>query len=290
MLRIIILAWLVGAAASLAISAQSTEIQRSWNQPVEPFNIIGNIYYVGASDITSYLITTPKGHILIDGGFVETVPLIKANIAKLGFDLKEVKILLNSHAHFDHAAGMAELRRLTGAKLYVSKPDAGLMSRGGKDDPNFGDEYPFEPTVPDITFGDGKTIRLAGTVLKANITAGHTPGCTTWTMQVQDRGRRLNTAFICSTSSPGYKLVNNEKYPNIIKDYERSFERLRKMRVDVFLGSHGMIFGLSDKMRRIKDSGANPFIDPQGYREYLDASEADFRKKIAEQTIEAVGK
>ena len=123
---------------------QRTEEERSWNQPVEPFKIAGNIYYVGASDVTSYLITTPKGHILIDSGFAETVPQIQANVAKLGFKIADVKILLNSHGHYDHAGGIAELKRLTGAKLLVSRPDEKLFINGGLKDPNYGDRFPFE--------------------------------------------------------------------------------------------------------------------------------------------------
>ena len=261
-------------AFAILIFAQKNDEERSWNQPVEPFKIAGNIYYVGASDITSYLITTPKGHYLIDSGFIETVPQIKANIAKLGFKLSDVRILLNSHAHYDHAGGMAELRRLTKAKLLVSQPDFELMSNGGKGDPNFGDRFAFESARADETFADGKKIRLGGTVLKANITAGHTRGCTTWTTEVSENLRKHNVVFVCSTSAPGYKLAGNDKYPSIFEDYQRTFERLEKVRVDIFLGSHGNIYGLEGKIARLRSGGVNPFIDPTSYREYLAASKA----------------
>jgi metallo-beta-lactamase class B len=261
------------------LSAQRTDVEHSWNQPVEPFRIIGNIYYVGASDLTSYLITTPKGHLLIDSGSLETVPQIKANIVKLGFKVEDVKILLNSHAHYDHAGGLAELRRVTGAKLWISEPDTRLLANGGKEDPNFGDRFPFEPTKADRTFRDGKKIRLGATTLTANITAGHTRGCTTWTTSVIEERNKYDVIFLCSTSAPGYNLVDNRAYPTIAADYERTFDHLEKLSVNVFLGSHGIFFDLQGKIARAKtEQGSNPFIDPEGYRKYLEASRAAFEK------------
>ncbi len=270
--------------AVAGISAQQNEQDRAWNQPVEPFRIAGNIYYVGASDITSYLITTPKGHIVIDSGFVETVPQITANIAKLGFKVADVKYLLNSHAHYDHAAGLAELRRLTKAKLLVSEPDRDLLANGGKGDPNFGDRFPFEGVSADETFRDGKKIKVGGVTLTANITSGHTRGCTTWTTETEEKGRRLTAIFVCSTSAPGYNLVQNEKYPNIYEDYLKTFDRLERLTPDIFLGSHGAIFRLQEKIERMR-AGENPFIDPSGYRKYLkdsrSAIESTYKRQSA---------
>ena len=266
------------------VFAQLSETEQSWNQPVEPFRIAGNIYYVGASDVTSYLITTPKGHILLDSGFPETVPQITKNIAALGFKPEDVKVLINSHAHYDHAGGLNELRRLTKAKLLVSEPDSILLANGGKSDPNFGDQFPFEPTKADETFRDGHELKLGGTTMRANITPGHTLGCTTWTMTVNENGRNYNAAFVCSTSAPGYKLVNNTGYPGIADDYAKTFERLRKLNVDIFLGSHGGIYDLLGKIQRMRQKrGENAFVDPQGYREYVKKSEAEFRAKLKSQ-------
>jgi metallo-beta-lactamase class B len=276
--RTAVLLWLLLFAA--CAFAQRTEEERSWNQPVEPFKIIGNIYYVGASDVTSYLVTSKKGHILIDSGFPETVSKINANIDNLGFKLKDVKILLNSHAHYDHAGGLAELRRMTGAKLYVSRPDEILFTKGGLDDPNFGDRFPFEATKPDVLFDDNFIVRLGDASLTANITSGHTRGCTTWTTTAKEKGKTYNVAFICSTSSPDYKLVKNAAYPTIADDYVRTFERLKAMKVDVFLGAHGGMYNLQGKIEAMKKNGANPFIDPQGYRDYLTGSEIAFRTKL----------
>jgi metallo-beta-lactamase class B len=252
--------------------------------PVEPFRIAGNIYYVGSNDLTSYLIVTPKGNILIDGGMKEMAPQVKSNIEKLGFKLSDVKIILNSHAHFDHAGGIGELRRLTGAKFLASEADASLLEHGGKGDPNFGDKYLFESTKPDETFGSGKQVKLGGTTLIANITPGHTKGCTTWTTTLRDGGQNLNVIFVCSVSSPGYKLVNNKDYPDIEADYVRSFAWFENAKVDIFLGSHAGFFDLEGKMNLLKTHPkTNPFIDPQGYKEFIAKNEREFNEKLKTQ-------
>ncbi len=264
--------------------AQSTPEQRSWNQPVEPFRIIGNIYYVGASDITSFLITSPQGHILLDGGFVETVPQIQANIRKLGFKVEDVKYLLNSQAHFDHAAGLAELKRLSGAKLVASKEDGALIARGGKGDFAWGDKYSYPAVQPDRIIEDGQTVQVGDAVLTARITPGHTKGCTTWTTVVKDGQRSYNVVFFCSTSVPGYSLVNNPKYPNIVQDYRSSFARLKTLSCDVMLGAHGSFFHLNEKRAALaKNSASNPFVKPHELAEYVTRSEAEFENELKRQ-------
>ncbi|HEX6279169.1 MAG TPA: subclass B3 metallo-beta-lactamase [Pyrinomonadaceae bacterium] len=267
------------------VFGQLSETEQSWNQPVEPFKIAWNIYYVGASDVTSYLITTPKGHILLDSGLKETVPLIKASVEKLGFKLSEIKYLINSHAHYDHAGGLAELKRLTGAQLLISKGDAGLLARGGKDDPNFGNRFLFEPTAADKTFSDGWKLKFGGTTLRANVTPGHTKGCTTWTMTVKEGSRFLNAIFVCSTTAPGFTLVGNGKYPEIVKDFESTFKRIKAIKVDIFLSSHASAFGLAAKAEKLRSGASpNPFIDPEGYRQYVESTEKAFRQRLAEQS------
>jgi len=264
--------------------AQANDTDRSWNQPAEPFKIAGNVYYVGANEITSYLITTPKGHILLDSGFKETVPQIKTNIAKLGFKVEDVKYLINSQAHYDHAAGLNDLKGLTGSKLLASVEDAKLLARGGKDDPNFGDRFLFDPVVADKTFSDNWRLKLGGTTMTANITAGHTKGCTTWTTTVNEGGKHLNVIFVCSTTAPGYKLIGNDKYPEIVKDFERTFKRMRGMKVDIFLSAHANQFKMEEKLSLLRNGAkVNPFIDPQGYLEYLDGTERSFRDLLASQ-------
>ncbi len=269
--------------------AQTEEMRRAWNQPMEPFRIAGNLYYVGAGDVTSYLITTPEGHILIDGGLPETAPFIRASVAKLGFKIEDVKILLSSHSHFDHAGGLAELKAASGARFLSSEADAPVHAAGGKGDAILGDSSPYPPVKPDGLLKDGETVSLGGTTLTAHVTAGHTRGCTTWTMKVTDGGRKLDTVFVCSTSViPQTRLGGPEgsgaapSYPGIVDDYERTFRVLRGLPCDLFLGSHGVFYGLKEKAEILrKGKGPNPFVDPGRYRSYLDRSEAAFRERLA---------
>lgn len=266
--------------------AQADETSRSWNQPVEPFRIAGNLYYVGASDITSYLIATPEGHILLDGGFVETAPLIRESVKKLGFKLEDVKILLSSHAHQDHAGGLSALKERTGARFLASRADAPAHARGGKGDPVLGDSMPYPPVQADRLLKDGDTVSLGGTTLTAHVTAGHTRGCTTWTMKVDDGGRKLDAVFICSTSVlPQTRLGKNPSYPGIADDYARTFRVLRELPCDLFLASHGSFYNLKDKAERLrKGEGPNPFVDPEGYRQYVDRNEKAFRDRLAQES------
>lgn len=271
------------------IFAQQNETDRSWNQPVEPFRIIGNIYYVGASEITAFLITTPEGHILLDGGFAETVPQIKENVAKLGFKIEDIKFLLNSQAHYDHAPGLAELKRLTGAKMLASAEDKVLLENGGKGDFHFGDTFPYEPVKVDKIVKDNEKVKLGGTSLKALITPGHTKGCTTLTMTITENKRKYNVVFVCSTTIPGYNLVDNKNYPNIAPDYAKTFEKLKKLDVDVFLASHGNFFDLEEKSEKIRrEREPNPFVDSKMYKEFIKRTEKQFQERLKKQKEESV--
>jgi metallo-beta-lactamase class B len=254
-----------------------------WNNPVTPFRIAGNLYYVGASDVTAYLLTTPQGDILLDGGLPETAPQIERNIQTLGFQLKDIKYLLNSHAHFDHAGGLAELKAKTGARMVASQGDKTALETGDRDDFTWGNDVQFPPVKVDEVIMDNGSIRLGNTVVTAHVTPGHTKGCTTWTTTVQEQGKTENVVFVCSTSAPGYKLVGNPKYPTIASDYERTFQTLRSLPCDIFLASHGEMFDLLGKRERMKSAQTNPFIAPADYRAYLDRSEATFRKELARQ-------
>ena len=270
-------------------SPQADATTRSWNQPVEPFRIIGNIYYVGASDVTSFLIVTPAGDILLDGGLVETAPQIEANIKKLGFRLADVRILLSSHAHYDHAGGLAELKRATGATFYASTGDAPVLESGGHGDPSFVNAVTFPPVKPDRLLHDGSGVMLGGIALTAHVTAGHTKGCTTWTTLVDDGGKSYHVVFVCSASVlPGIKLLGNQNYPRIASDYENTFRVLRSLPCDVFLASHGSFFDLTDKRNELlRGRKPNPFIDPEGYRAYVERSEAVFRAELRRQQASA---
>ncbi|HEX6098744.1 MAG TPA: subclass B3 metallo-beta-lactamase [Thermoanaerobaculia bacterium] len=268
MIRTIFLALLLSAEAL----AQSDPVSRSWNQPVEPFRIIGNVYYVGASDITSFLIATPKGYIVLDGGFQETAPMILANIRKLGFQPKDVKILLNSHAHVDHAGGLAELKRVTGATLYAMRGDIPQLARGGLDDPQFGDRFPFPPVRADRILEDGQRISLGGTTLVAHLTPGHTRGCTTWTMRAGGK----NVVFVGSPTAPGYRLTNNPRYPDAVADFRKQFAKLKSLGCDVFLASHGNFFGLAQMI-----AGKKKFAGCDEYHAFVAGAERGFEERVA---------
>jgi metallo-beta-lactamase class B len=280
---LIALASFVFCSIGLGSRVQHLPSDPSWNKPVQPFRIAGNLYYVGASDVTSYLITTSQGHILLDGGLPETAPLIERSIATLGFKLKDVKILINSHPHFDHAGGLAELKRLSGARMIESRRDTPILETGDKDDFTWGNTAEFPPVKVDESIDDGHMVTFHGVSLTAHVTPGHTKGCTTWSMPLADGGKTYNVVFVCSVSAPGYKLINNPKYPDIVHDFEHSFAVLRALPCDIFLASHGSMFDLTAKIKSRKTGVSNPFINPAEYRAYIDESEQSFKAKLAKQ-------
>ncbi len=259
-----------------AAIAQANDVGRNMNQPVPPFHIIGNIYYVGASDIASYLIVTPAGDILLDGGFVETAPQIEANIQKLGFKLKDVKFILNSHAHLDHAGGISEMKHATGAKFVAMDQDVAALTAGTA----------FPAAIPDRVIHDGDTVTVGAVTMTAHLTPGHTRGCTTWTTVARDGVKRYNVVFVGSaTVLPNYKLIDLPNapatYPGIQADYEKTFRVLRSLPCDVFLASHGSFYSLVDKRSVMsKNPAQNPFIDPWGYQAYILRAEAAFQKEL----------
>jgi metallo-beta-lactamase class B len=279
--------WIVPALL-LVLSARGAQPQadaaaRASNQPVEPYRILGNLYSVGASDVTSFLITTPQGDILLDGGFVETAPRIEANVKKLGFRIEDVKLLLNSHAHYDHAGGLAELKRASGAHLAASAADARLLAQGGKGDFLFGDKLTFPPVAVDRILKDGDTVTLGGTTLTAHLTPGHTMGNTTWTLKVKEGGRTYDVVFAGSASiNPGVDLARSPKYPDIAADYARTFKVLKALPCDVFLGPHASFYDGLAKAKALREGAKqNPFVDPQGYRDYIARMEKRYLEQLA---------
>jgi metallo-beta-lactamase class B len=257
-------------------------------EPFPPFHIAGNLYYVGSKGLASYLVTTPQGNILLNSDLEANVPMIEASVEKLGFKFKDTKILLISHAHWDHDAGSAKIKEMTGASYMVMDADVPVVESGGKMDFQYGNNQSFlyPRTKVDRVLHDGDEVRLGGTVLVAHLTPGHTKGCTTWAMNVTEGGKTYNVVIIGSPNvNPGYKLIHNNNYPQIAEDYERMWRVLKSLPCDIFLGAHGGYFGLEEKYPLMKDGGANPFIDPSGYKKYVAQKEQDFRAELAKQKV-----
>jgi metallo-beta-lactamase class B len=271
----------------LFVGSAFSQDNPDWTTPHTPFRIVGNVYYVGSKDLASYLITTPQGHILINSNLTTSVPQIEKSVEALGFHFKDVKILLISHGHWDHAAGSAAVVKATGAKYMVMDADVPLIESGGKTDFQYGSEAgsQFPPAKVDRVLHDGDEVRLGGVVLVAHKTPGHTKGCTTWTMTVADGGKSYHVVIVGSPNvNTGYRLVKNAAYPGIAQDYEQTFRTLKALPCDVFLGAHGGYFGMEAKFQRIKEGGANPFVDPEGYRSYVAEREQAFRRELAKQS------
>ena len=258
------------------------QTRADWNRPHQPFRVIGNVYYVGTAGVSAFLIRTPAGDILTDGGLPESAPLIEKNIQALGVKLSDIKILLNSHAHFDHAGGLAELKRATGARLYASAADKAFLETGRI---TFGPSVadPFPPVKVDQVVKDGETVSLGGATLTAHLTPGHTPGCTSWTLPVTEAGHTYQVMFFCSITVAGNPLTGTPAYPNIAQDYRNSLARLKGVHVDVFLAPHGAQFGMDAKLQRMKVGAANPFVDPEEFQHYLAAARKDYDAELARQ-------
>jgi len=256
----------------------------TWTESLPPFHIAGNLYYVGSRGLANYLVTTPKGNILINSDLEANVPMIKASIEKLGFKFNDTKILLISHAHWDHDAGSALVKEATGATYMVMDRDVSVVESGGKTDFAYGSSSPYTPVKVDRVLHDGDKVELGGTVLVAHLTPGHTKGCTTWTMKVTEGGKTYDVVIIGSPNvNAGYKLVNNAAYPQIAADYELTWKVLKSLPCDIFLGAHGNYFGLDEKYPRMQPGSANPFIDPEGYKKYVAQKEQDFYAELAKQ-------
>ena len=251
-------------------------------QPAEPFRIAGDFYYVGASDVAAFLITGPAGHVVLDGGYPTTAPMIMASIAKLGFDIKDVRVLLNSEPHPDHGGGLTVLQQASGAQLWASDASADSLASGG-DDPDM--VLPLRALVwigvlgysaarVDHRFKDGDTIRVGPIALTAHVTGGHTRGCTSWSFPVRDGDRVLNVVSACDLGRSAAS-----QYPEQKADLEHSFTVLRSLPVDIWVTCHARWWGRYRKFvasATAKDP-VEPFIDPQGYRAFIDAAEAEFR-------------
>jgi len=276
----------VAISAAAFVSGQALAAEPAANAPFPPFKIGEGLYYVGASDYASYLIVTKAGLIVIDGGDAPTGHQVVGNIRALGFDPANIRILLNSHEHFDHAAGLAELKRVApGATFYASAADGKIIDAGGRGDPFLkGERFYYEPVKPDVILKDGQTVSLGGWTLTAHLTPGHTPGCTTWTFAVTVAGKVRQALDHCSsTVLPGYKLGKTETYLGQTADYEKSFATWKTLPCEVFITSHGQFFDMKAKKAKLDAGQADAFVDPQGCKAFYAKAEAAFRAELKKQ-------
>lgn len=260
----------------------------AWTRAFPPFHIAGNLYYVGSEDLAAYLIATPKGDILINSNLESSPAQIRHSVEALGFHFTDIKILLISHGHFDHCAGSAQIKKMTGAKYLVMDADVPVVESGGRTDFNYAGskEFWFPPTHVDRALHDGDTVWLGGTVLTAHKTAGHTKGTTTWTLDETENGKNLHVVIVGSPNvNPGYKLVDNKTYPQIADDYRHEFQVLKALPCDIFLGAHGGYFDMKAKYQRWKAGDHAAFIDPEGYKAYIadreQAFETEFKRQLS---------
>lgn len=273
----------------LAAAPLSAAEVPDWITPITPFRIADGVYYVGSRDLASYLIVTPQGDILINSSLESSVPLIRDAIEALGFHFKDVKILLISHAHYDHDAGSAAIIRATGAKYMVMDADVPVVESGGAADFFYRDPDKHYPAAKvDRVLHDGDEVRLGGVVLVAHKTAGHTRGCTTWTFKTKDAGRVYDAVIVGSWNvNPGFRLVDKPglpaSYPGIAADFKATFALLKKLPCDIFLGAHGAYFGMLNKLDRQKAGAINVWVDPSGYQAKVAERDTAFESELARQ-------
>lgn len=272
-------------------AATCQAVPADWTTPVAPFQISGNLYYVGSRDLAAYLVVTAQGDILINANLESSPAQIRRSVEQLGFRWADIKVLLNSQAHYDHSAGAAEILKETGAKYMVMDGDVDVIESGGATDfdPTL---KRFPPAYVDRRLHDNDTVTLGGTTLTAHKTAGHTRGCTTWTMQTHEGGRTLNAVIVGGWAiNPGVRLIASHgkpaAYPGISSDFDHTFATLKVLPCDIFLGAHGGYFDLLSKLSRMAKAGPSVWIDPEGYRKAVSEHEVTYRDELARQQAKA---
>lgn len=273
---------LILLASALCVAAQPNP---EWTTPFPAHRIVGNIYYVGTYDLACFLITTPDGNILINTGTAESVPLIRKSIESLGFKLEDTKILLTTQAHFDHVAGMAEMKRVTHAKLLATDGDAPVLEDGGKSDYLFTDsKFMYAPVRVDGRIKDRQKIALGGTELTAYSHPGHTRGSVSYGLTIAENGRNYRVLIANMGSiNPGTILIGNKKYPRIADDYARTFREQKKLECDIFLSSHASQYQLHDKWKPGQAYSPDTFVDPEGYKAAVGRAEAAYVEWLAKE-------
>lgn len=271
--------------ASFQLSAAQRRVLANypaWTTAQQPLHIYGNTWYVGPRGLGVYLITAPTGHVLIDGGVPGHAYLIENSIQALGFSLHDIDWILVSHAHYDHAGGIAKLAQDTGARVIASAADTPLLERGGLNDPQYGDQFPFPPVEVARTVTDGETLQLGQLELTAHLTPGHTKGNTTWTWFSCEDGRCMHMVDVASLSAPGYTLIDNPQYPDIIKDFRHSFQVVAQLPCDIPLALHPAAVDFWKRVAGRRQGIANALVAPDTCRAYAQASRAQFEARLAQ--------
>ncbi len=285
---------LTAALCALALFATGAQAQtvkdfmaqviKKWTTPFEPFHLIDNIYYVGTDGIAVYIIKTSQGLILMDTALPQSTGMIKDNIAKLGFKLTDIKYILNTHAHFDHTGGFAEIKKETGAQLVAGQRDKPLLEGGYYPGDEKNSDLAFPAVKVDRAVTEGDKITLGDTTLTAHATPGHSPGCTSWEMTVNDGNQNRDVLFFCSGTVALNKLVGHPTHPGIVEDYRSTFAKVKAMKIDVLLGPHPEVYGMQEKRAAMKDGAPNPFVKPGELATHAATLEQDFDKQLAKQT------
>jgi metallo-beta-lactamase class B len=273
---------------SAALSAAQKQFP-SWFENIEPFQVIGDagqgVYFVGTEGLGMYFIPTSAGHIVIDGGMPGQGQQVWDNIKQLGFDPADVKILLNSHAHLDHSGGLAELKQLTGAKLLASEGDRSALEGGfylgSEDDASMG----APPVKVDQIIADGEVVKLGEVALTAHLTPGHTRGCTSWTMDIEQDGRSYKTLFFCSATVAANRLVGPPQYEGIVDDYRKTFALTKDWKPDIFLSNHPEFFGMAAKQEKLAAGDPLAFVDDSGFPLFIQTMERWFEAALEKQTL-----
>jgi metallo-beta-lactamase class B len=255
-----------------------------WTAPFEPFQLIGNIYYIGTDGIAAYIIKTSDGLILMDTAVPQSTGMLKDNMAKLGFKEADIKYILNTHAHFDHTGGFAEIKKDTGAKLIAGERDKPLLEGGYYPGDEKNTDIGFPAVKVDRTVTEGDKVTLGDTTLTAHATPGHSPGCTSWEMTVKDGDQNREVLFFCSGTVALNRLVGHPTHPGIVDDYRTTFAKVKAMKIDVLLGPHPEVYGMQAKRAAMKDGAPNPFVKPGELAAYAATLEQDFDKQLAKQT------
>ncbi|MCA6119571.1 subclass B3 metallo-beta-lactamase [Bradyrhizobium sp. WSM 1738] len=278
---------LAGAAQAQTAKDLLATLRVKWNTPTEPFKMIGNVYYVGTDGLASYLITSPRGHILIDTVMPESTSLIKANIEKLGFKITDIKYLLNTHAHIDHTGGLAEMKQASGGQLVAGEADKPLLEGGYYPGAQDDDALKFPPAKVDRTVREGDKVTIGDVTLIARETPGHSPGCTSWEFSVKEGDATRSVLIFCSGTVALNRLVGNPTYSGIVADYRKTFARAKDMKVDVLLAPHPEMYKMAEKRAKLSDGGPNPFVSPGEFNAYAATLEKAFEDALAKQTAAA---